>query len=369
MKKEAATRYGCGPSVRGNAALDVVKILFITFSKKGPLHMHLDPSVVYRCFNPAAVLSKRQNVVAVIHSSESHLADMQPDIVICHRPRAGKELDTVFRKFPQARMVADFDDLLFCRDTLDTHPASLSGRSSNSALLKSAGEYRQAAGRFNEFTVSTQPLKEHIEKQFPHSTCHIVNNGWGEDWLSMAGLIEARQKPRSRKKICYFAGTANHDQDLYQVSTQLREFLLENPAIDLEIFGSIDLGKFKAVESQVIKGRSVPFYLFPSIIKQAWVSIAPLIDTPFNQCKSAIKFIEAGLFGVPLIATPTDDLRRMQNDGLLFASQGDDWYLALNRLLDPDTHRSCSHASSEAALQQSAEYAMTHATISDAWAL
>ncbi len=285
--------------------------------------------------------------------------------MVCHRPRAGRPLDQIFNQFSSSRFVADFDDLLFCPDSLDAHPSLISGKTSFSALLRAHTEYFEGASRFSEFTVSTFPLKKKIQQLFPDAKCRILHNGWSDDWHAFSELLPGPEE--KHKKICYFAGTSNHDQDLYLISDQLREFLRENHTVSLEVFGSIDISLFRSVKTQVTIGLPAPFYLFPSIIKQAWISIAPLIDSGFNQCKSAIKFIESGLFGVPLIASPTADLLRVQNDGLLFASQEDQWYSALNRLKNREYYEKCAKSAREEASRHSVEGAMRRSTIFNDW--
>ncbi len=327
--------------------------------------MHLDPSVIYRCFNPAFCFSTRQAEVSVVHCTKIDELAFKPDIVVCHRPRSGKALEKVFARFSTSRLVADFDDLLFCFDSLETHPANLSGRSSNAGISKDAKRYFDAASRFNEFTVSTEPLKQRLLELFPDSSVHIFNNGWGADWQAFSSAIP--EPDLAAKKICYFAGTANHDQDLFSISQQLCRFLEENPDIKFEVYGSIDLAIFASVQKQVIKGSAVPFYLFPTIIREAWVTVAPLIESPFNQCKSAIKFIESGLFGVPLIASPVHDFKRMKNDGLMFVEQKNQWYEELNRLLDPQVYEQKSLAAKVAANDLSAESALKNSNLLTAW--
>ncbi len=328
--------------------------------------MHLDASVVYRCFNPASSLSKQAIRTSVVHHSEVESLTVQPQIVVCHRPRYGKALNSVFSKFSGSRMVADYDDLLFCTESLETHPAHLSGRASVSSLLNSARQYYAAAQGFDEFIVSTIPLQQQIRKLFPSALCHVLANGWSPEWRSF-GQLAVKNVHIENRKICYFAGTANHDQDLYQINEELREFLQQNPLISLEVYGSIDLDRFIGVESQVNKGTPVPFYLLPSIIKQAWVSIAPLINSPFNYCKSAIKFIEAGIFNVPLLASRTADLERMENDGLLFADSDGQWLSGLNQLKDEKRYSFAQIACNKTALQQSSDYALQHSGLISAW--
>jgi hypothetical protein len=73
------------------------------------------------------------------------------------------------------------------------------------------------------------------------------------------------------------------------------------------------------------------------------INLAPLVpDSPFNQAKSEIKYVEAALVRVPTIATPTDAYRYALNgkrSGLL-AENLDAWSHALDFLVqNPDARR------------------------------
>ncbi len=344
-----------------------MKILYITFAKKGVSRMHLDPSVIYRCFNPASSFAKMPVPVSVIHASEVASICEPPSVIVCHRPQQGRQLNLIFKRFPKARMVADFDDLLFYGDSSGQHPALLSGRMSASSLAKETRRYFKAAERFREFTVSTLPIKNRILELFPGVSCHVLSNGWNSHWRAFGNAIESRLP--EKKSICYFAGTSNHDQDLYNISEEISDFLGKNPSVTLTVYGDIDLCVFQSVASQVKKGTPVPFYLFPTIIRNAWVSIAPLIDSNFNACKSAIKFIESGLFGVPVIASRTADLERMSNTGLIFAGSKGQWFEALNKLLNEKNYREAVGGAREMAEQQSSDLVLEQTRLVNVWSV
>ena len=45
---------------------------------------------------------------------------------------------------------------------------------------------------------------------------------------------------------------------------------------------------------------------FPSAVQQLRgdIALAPLVDNPFNRCKSAVKVYEAWASGIPIITSP-----------------------------------------------------------------
>ena len=69
------------------------------------------------------------------------------------------------------------------------------------------------------------------------------------------------------------------------------------------------------------------------------VAVIPVGDTAFDRCKSAIKFFDHALAGVPVVCAdrpPYSDAVRNAETGLLVADEPDGWAVALRRLLlDP----------------------------------
>ena len=74
---------------------------------------------------------------------------------------------------------------------------------------------------------------------------------------------------------------------------------------------------------------------------RADVALAPLRPTEFNGCKSAIKFLEYSLIGIPTVASdtpPYSDVIEDKKNGRLVSGE-DEWVKAINFLLDKDSKR------------------------------
>ena len=77
-----------------------------------------------------------------------------------------------------------------------------------------------------------------------------------------------------------------------------------------------------------------------SFIAQQDVCLVPLESTYFNHSKSNIKFIESGVHGVPVIASPVDQFKRSIShsvNGWLCSDPGE-WYDQLVSLVDSKKH-------------------------------
>ena len=66
------------------------------------------------------------------------------------------------------------------------------------------------------------------------------------------------------------------------------------------------------------------------------IGMAPLADTAFNRCKSAIKTLDYAALGLAVVASDVPAYRGSLADGpggMLAANQPDAWYAALSRLV------------------------------------
>jgi hypothetical protein len=79
---------------------------------------------------------------------------------------------------------------------------------------------------------------------------------------------------------------------------------------------------------------------WPSALTKIGIGIAPLADTIFNSRKSWLKPIEMSACGVPWVASPRVEYRRLHDLGAgVLADKPKDWYRALRLLLDDSAAR------------------------------
>jgi hypothetical protein len=80
---------------------------------------------------------------------------------------------------------------------------------------------------------------------------------------------------------------------------------------------------------------SCPYDRYRAILGQCDVALLPLADTPFNRCKSDLKFLECAGHGVAVLASPTAYAQTVVDGetGLLFRSP-EELAAGLRRLLD-----------------------------------
>ncbi|WP_329336045.1 hypothetical protein OG252_12980 [Streptomyces sp. NBC_01352] len=80
-------------------------------------------------------------------------------------------------------------------------------------------------------------------------------------------------------------------------------------------------------------GGGVPIEEWPAAVAELGVGIAPLADTRFNRSKSWLKPLEMSAAGVPWVASPRAEYRRLHEMGAgILAERGRVWYRELRRL-------------------------------------
>lgn len=329
-----------------------VRVVFVTMTRRTPDQAYRDPSVIYRCTNPALAL-QRAGISARVFHVDALPQRVDADIAIFHRPRATPGFARARKILRGAAHWADLDDLLFDLRHLDEHPALLSGMASRKQLQRDTECYAEAIGHLGRSTVSTPELAEHLKQVFGSFETHVVRNGWDPHWRALGVALQAA--PRNQRVISYFAGTSSHRDDLSTCMQALERFAGGQKDVVVDIYGSIDPQKLGLDGRKFRAARSVPFHALSERIRNSWVAVAPLRQTPFNLCKSAIKFVETGLFGCPLVASPLPEYTRIAHSGILVAESSASWEQHLNALCDPAIHQEHGVLASNAAARQSAE--------------
>lgn len=163
-------------------------------------------------------------------------------------------------------------------------------------------------------TTSTEPMKERIIKHFKDvdgidkKVYVIPNCNEAKDWEVEKG------KGNKEGIVIGYAGSNSHQDDLLMVFPKVIEVMKKYPQVKFHIIGAIgknDVDKYFKDIPQHIRERIAllpvtdTYSEYPAwLSSQKWdIAIAPLVDSPFNRCKSHIKFMEYTMAGFPVIAS------------------------------------------------------------------
>jgi len=136
-----------------------------------------------------------------------------------------------------------------------------------------------------------------------------------------------------------YMGSGTHGPDLQMIEPALLQVLQTfRDRVTLELFNEMPTSALMALPN-VRRLDGTPNYAdyVHRLAGRQWhIGIAPLRDTPFNRCKSALKYLEFGAIGVACVFSNIAPFREVVNHGEtgLLASSTEDWVQHLSRLID-----------------------------------
>lgn len=208
--------------------------------------------------------------------------------------------------------------------------------------------YRNGIGReiledeyVKDCIVSTDYLAQELKKKYPQKNIFVSTNkmskkqvSWAQDAYLKKNLYQEKD---GKIRIGYFSGSNSHNKDFSVVSSVLIRILKENPQVILMLVGHLDVGdQFELFQGQIERHPFVSLKDLPKLMLKVDINIAPLeINNPFCQAKSALKFFEIGILGIPTVATATDSFKKVIDNGKngFLAEKEDQWYQSLSELI------------------------------------
>ncbi len=143
--------------------------------------------------------------------------------------------------------------------------------------------------------------------------------------------------PQSTVKLGYFSGTISHNKDFATITDALMEIMEKFSQVELFLVGPLDienrLNKFKG---RIKQFSYVPRKKHFENVASVDINLAPLeIGNPFCESKSELKFSEAGMVGVPTVASATQTFKKAISDGVdgFVASDTGEWVEKLQKLI------------------------------------
>jgi glycosyltransferase involved in cell wall biosynthesis len=252
----------------------------------------------YRISAPLFALD--QAGVAQGHDSQKfytavELERISPDLVVLQRPYTDSSLANLelLSQASKARRIFDMDDLLMRIPEKSVH-----ARSFPRDLLT---RLKKAASLCDWLVVSTEPLARELRDL--HPDIRVAPNRLPKHpWLSLAPQRRIGPRPRVG-----WAGALGHEGDLQMVAEVFAALAGE---VDWIILGPCpEVLKRHAREA----GPMVPLADYPAALASLNLdlAIAPLEVNGYNESKSALKLLEYGVLGYPVVCT---DIAPYQGD-------------------------------------------------------
>ena len=146
-------------------------------------------------------------------------------------------------------------------------------------------------------------------------------------------------KTEGKLKLGYY-GTLTHSKDLFMIKNVILK-LKEKYDFDFEVIGgfnasdNVDEDWFNPIE---LPPNNMDFEKFMKWLPESigWdIALVPLENSPFNQCKSELKFIELAILGLPGVYSDMCVYNTVVEDGVngFLASNEDEWIEKIQMLI------------------------------------
>jgi GT2 family glycosyltransferase/ADP-heptose:LPS heptosyltransferase/glycosyltransferase involved in cell wall biosynthesis len=225
-------------------------------------------------------------------------------------------------------LLVDMDDVFLAR-----FPANSARGRARQALEESFIKMLEQA---QIVTASTPTLAESCAQYC--NKVQVLPNTVDSLWWPKA---QNMRTARSKMAIGFF-GSPLHGLDLANIAPALAKFLDEEKGrVRLFVWGAFP--EVLRTHPQIRQGGPfVPEYevhLQRLARRPVDLAVVPLLDSPANRCRSLIRFLELGWYGIPAVYSRVGEYEshlRNGQDGLLVGETTDEWLEAL-RTLSHDT--------------------------------
>lgn len=236
-------------------------------------------------------------------------------------------------KGESVKIISDFDDLVF-RPSLLHKIDGVRYLSEDEKTTYAFGmmQYREMLRISDQVWVTTERLAKEVSVY--NSNITIINN---------FPLQQAREAASDHPKnmasggfvIGYYSGTLTHQADFRVCYNPILDFLDKYKDARLRLVGKIDLSEFPELDrsGQVDKVGLLDYASMIKNMAECSVVIAPLvIGDDFCECKSELKYFDAALSYVPIIASGTavfNEIIKHGNNGFIAKTERD-WFDCLD---------------------------------------
>lgn len=300
------------------------------------------PSVRYRCYHPQEQLSMVGWHADVVWSGEPAVL-LNHDIVVFHQAVLDESVKQILERARSAgcALVYDMDDLTVGADFIRHQAYKHASSEHQLADLIRVAQQREALLRCcDACLVSTVELADMVSTYGTQP--FVLRNALGQQDFELAKRVRRHDvMAGARVVLGYMSGTASHSYDFAEIADVLSQVMDDHPHVYLQITGPLEVPKtLRRFGHRVRQLPLVPWEHLYGVLASLDINLAPLeLREPFCQAKSEVKYMEAGLVGVPTIASPIGAFRFAINSGSngCLAGTPSEWRESLERLIQsPD---------------------------------
>ena len=296
----------------------------------------------YRVYNMIQVLRGCGRDIAAAYFTSDDLAildkivDSADVLVFCRTRYTGQINRAITRARSKGkRVLFDIDDLVYdtryvhlVLDTLDqdlNHPDVWDHWFAYVARLGAVLRLCDGVITTNEY------LAEQI-RGFGGKRVSVVPNFLNREQMEVSERIFEEKQSRGFKTngqihLGYFSGTPTHNKDLGTVAESLANLMRRDTRLVLRVVGFMDIPqRLRSLGSRIETYPLCDFLNLQREIGLVEVNLVPLQNNEFTNCKSELKYFEAGIVGTLTVASPVFTFAQSIRDGWNgFLAESHEW--------------------------------------------
>jgi glycosyltransferase involved in cell wall biosynthesis len=272
----------------------------------------------YRCYNMAQAITSSEQSIAGTYIFLSDLealanpSDFADVLVVC-RARYDSHVERLISSFKNVnkKVFFDIDDLIFDVSYAPLVASNLNFDLWGEGLDKwfSLVSRMGATMKLCDEVITTNSYLSGLAHQFSGLPSHVIPNFLNREQLAVSETLYAQKNSRfsghEKLRLGYFSGSKSHTKDFEVVVDAITENFGTFENLELLIVGHLDLpSSFEKFTDRVSYRSFTDFVGLQTLIAGVDLCLAPLQESVFTYSKSQLKFFEAGIVGVPTMATP-----------------------------------------------------------------
>lgn len=232
----------------------------------------------------------------------------------------------------------DIDDPIFSHEIYkDNKNLDFLNPVEKKQLLDSSHGYLAVLKKCDFATVSTPKMKDVVAMHFKQPIFLWRNVIDGETYHIVKNLSVGDAKNSGDIYLGYMSGSRAHEYDFEQIITPITKLMRDHHNVYLKMGGHTNIPKqFDAYKERIVTMPFTGYHGYLNYLNNIDINLVPLVKDEFNDCKSAIRFLEASMVGKPTVASKIGDFTNIIEDkatGYL-VQNAEDWYSVIKELIE-----------------------------------
>jgi hypothetical protein len=315
----------------------------------------------YRVFNMVEALNSAPDEFSAAFFTLDDLTAMNrvisaADILILCRVRYTDVINNLIMqaKARGCRVFYDIDDLIF--DTEYAHLViNTLGEQLSDKMWNRFFAYMSRLGTVLKLCDSVLVTNKQLAicaTEYAGLKAHVAPNFLNEAQLNLSQQLYLQKRKSNFKRderihVGYFSGSPTHNRDFSIVSPVLARLLQYDKRVTLRLGGFLEAPELEPFAARIEKFPMQDFLNLQLLQAKTEVTLVPLQNNLFTDCKSDLKYFETAIVGTITVASPAFAYRESIKDGTNgFLASDQDWENKIDAAIAKVDHGYASMADS-----------------------